>query len=98
MQLDIRVREKESERMRLRHFVIIILVLTLGAMIINNFSLHLVELLGAERLHPFYGFFWSFPSREAYTIFWTAYWGTASVIISILGILLLIEIRKQYFH
>lgn len=84
----------ESERMRFRHFVIIILVLTLGALIINDFSLHLVELLGVERLHPFYGFFWFFPSRKAYTIFWTGYWGVASIIVVILGILLWLEMRR----
>jgi len=65
--------KKESERVRFRHFIIMILVLALGAMILNDFSLHLVELLGVERSHPFYGFFWSFPSRHAYTVFWASY-------------------------
>lgn len=80
----------------LRYFFIIILVLALLGLIINDFSLHLFELLGIEHSHPFYGFFWFFPSREAYTIFWTVYWGVASFNVIVLGILLWLEmIRKR---
>ena len=86
--------EKKSERWKSRHYIIISLLFILGVMILNDFSLHLVELLGVERSHPFYGFFWSFPSRQAYTVFWTVYWGVASIIILILGILLWIEMRR----
>lgn len=66
----------------------------LALMILNDFSLHLVELLKIEPLHPFYWFFWTFPSREAYTIFWTAYWGTALVLIFIL-LVLVFQIRDR---
>jgi len=69
------------------------LILVLGAMIINDFSLHLVELLKIEKLHPFYSFFWSFPDRSSYTNFWTIYWGIASIIICCLGILFYLELR-----
>jgi len=82
------------EDMKLRCFFIIILVLALWGLIINDFSLHLVELLGIENSHPFYGFFWSLSPRETYTIFWTAYWGVASIIVTILGILLWLEMIR----
>jgi hypothetical protein len=81
-----------------RQLIMIVLVIVIGVMILNDFSLHLVELLGVERYHPFYGFFWSFPSREAYTIFWTVYWSVALVLALILGTLLFADLRRDTKH
>jgi hypothetical protein len=77
-----------------RKYVVAVVFLVLVGMILNDFSLHLVELLGIEQYHPFYSFFWSsqMSVRATYTIFWTAYWGLAFVLILLLGILL----RKSF--
>jgi len=62
----------------------LIIASVLTVMILNDFSLHLVELWKIEQLHPLYWFFWSFPSREAYSIFWTVHWGLALLLVVIL--------------
>jgi len=73
-----------------RKYVVVAIFLVLVCMILNDFSLHLVELLGIEQYHPFYWWFWSsqMSVRTTYTIFWTAYWGLAFVLILLLGVLL----------
>jgi hypothetical protein len=71
-------------------YVVVAIFLVLVGMILLDFSLHLVELLGIEQYHPFYSFFWSgqMRVRTTYNIFWTAYWGLAFVLILLLGVLL----------
>jgi hypothetical protein len=69
------------------------LVIILGIMIINDFSLHLVELLKIEKVHPLYSFFWSLSPRSVYTTFWTVHWGIASLIIFFLGVLIYQELK-----
>ena len=49
----------------------------LCVLIFYDFSLHLVELLKIESLHPLFPIF---PSRETYTLFWTLYWGFAFIL------------------
>jgi len=72
-----------------RRVIALGLTIVLLAMILSDFSLHLVELLGVEKLHPFYGFFWRFPNRLAYTVFWTGYWGVA-VLFAVVAVLMLV--------
>ena len=73
----------------IRKYVVAIFLALLG-MILNDFSLHLVELLGIEHYYPIYSFFPSsqMDMRATYTIFWTAYWGFAFALILVLGGLL----------
>jgi magnesium-transporting ATPase (P-type) len=67
----------------------LIIAIVLTVMILNDFSLHLVELLGEETSHPFFWFFWGpwMSIKENYTEFWTTYWGAAFLFILILLIL-----------
>lgn len=64
------------------------LIYVLIALIGYDFSLHLVELLGIQSLYPLWPFF---PTRDIYTIFWTAYWGIAFLI----SLYLLIKWKKE---
>ena len=79
------MRNKNVQRIEL------IIVLVLAVMIINDFSLHLVETLKIETQHPFYDYFWGFESPEAHNDFWTIHWGVASILIIILAVLLLTD-------
>lgn len=76
-----------------------VLILTLLALIVNDFSLHLVELLGIERSHPFYGFFWSsqMSIRSVYTVFWTSYWGFALLLIILLATVTWFEMKDYRY-
>jgi len=76
-----------------------ILVIILLTLIVNDFSLHLVELMGIEQSHPFYGFFWSsqMSIRSVYTVFWTCYWGLALLLVIILTIVMLFEMKDFSF-
>lgn len=80
-----------------RKYVVVAIFSVLLGMVLNDFSLHLVELLGIEQYHPFYSFFWSsqMSVRATYTIFWTAYWGLAFVLILLLGVLLRKGLRRN---
>jgi len=78
-----------------RKLLILLSSIILAGMILNDFSLHLVELLHVEKLHPFYGFFWlTLSNRYTYTIFWAVYWGIAFILICLQGILLNKKLRK----
>ena len=51
-------------------------ILVLTIMIAYDLSLHLSEMLGLE------AYWWlQLPSREAYTLFWTIYWGIGLILI-----------------
>ena len=72
-----------------RKNVVAVIFFVLLGMILTDFSLHLVELLGIKQYHPLYWLFWSSQMvGTTYTVFWTAYWGLAFVLILLLGVLL----------
>ena len=75
--------------------LIALLTITLAAMILLSFSLHLFELLHIEEMHPFYDFFWSFPDKFSYDFFWTVYWGAAFILICRQGVLIYREFRRR---
>jgi len=58
-------------------------LVVLALMVLYDISLHFAELIG---INESYIFWLSFASREIYTLFWTAYWITAFIIIlSLIG-------------
>jgi hypothetical protein len=71
--------------------LILAICLILTLMVTYDFSLHFVEKINFQ-FHPLYP---HFPSREAYTDFWTAYWGLGSILILTVTILLWLEFRNR---
>ena len=74
---------------------IAILIVVLAVMVLLALSIPLFELLNMEESHPFYKFFWFFPNRTLYNVFWTAYWGVAFMLICRLGVLVFREFRRK---
>lgn len=89
--------EKERKGSNRNRVIITATLLVLVGMLLNDFSLHLFELLKIEQSHPFYSFFWSdqMRIRATYTVFWTAYWGLAFILILLLGVLLWKELKRN---
>ena len=57
-------------------------------MIFYDFSLHFIELMGWQMFfvarRNIFSYYWPVPNnRKNYTIFWTAYWGIAFVLLLI---------------
>jgi len=80
-----------EKMMKSIHEMILAVCLILTLMIVYDFSLHLVEKLNIE-FHPLYP---HFQNREAYTDFWTAYWGLGSILVVTVTVLLWLEFRNH---
>jgi hypothetical protein len=84
------IQESTQEGRILKNKILTILLLIIAGMMIWDFSLHLVELLKAIPIHPLYP---HFNSHQQYEIFWTTYWGIASLLTIIT---IKITIRKPW--
>jgi len=70
-------------------------LVVLAVMVLLALSIPLFELLNMEESHPFYRFFWFFPNRTLYNMFWVVYWGIAFMFICRLGVLVFRELRRK---
>jgi len=77
--------------------IAIIIVLILVIMIFNYFSLHIVEALNIEPVHPFYDFFWlTLANRELYAIFWIFHWAIAFFLLILLAVLVMTNFLDKW--
>ncbi|MCD6529433.1 hypothetical protein J7L06_04005 [Candidatus Bathyarchaeota archaeon] len=72
-----------------------LLLVALAVMVLLALSIPLFELLNIEKSHPLYRFFWFFPNRTLYDVFWVIYWGVGFTLICRLGVLVFRELRRK---